>query len=675
MRSLQHRTEPVVPAFARFDALVAMAGAAVGGYVPLAVALAREMSAFVISPPIAEIIADPSQIRPEPIESALFLFALVYFPVFFVGWARLGLLDAAERLAGRAPRSLAAIAAVVLAALALWAASGDGFFYARLNAVYVAPRTSILVGATVAVVAVWPTRVRFGFPKAATGLFVVIALVAHAALGIFAEDDRYVNYPNGHFEAVFFSVVRTFLGAPALSDCGSQYGLYSVFLTPVFKIVGLSVARYSIVMSLLGAFCLFALWWFLWREIRPRWLATTAWGAMVSFVFLALRPFVERLQSMIIPDAIHGDPYFQWLPIRVLFPVLALVLASLDFSLVRRRRARAVGHALMAAGILWNLEMGFIAWLSWILFLAYREIGERGFRLQAMLHASLHLFVGIASVLAVFALFSIGHGWIYGLAPEWSALVRFQKLFYGSGFMMLPMEVPHTWMVVAATYIAGLAASLGALATKGQHEVTRTDALTWLLSVLGSGVFVYFQGRSHDWVLPAVTYPAWLLAALFCARIFAAFDARWPRALVAGVLASWIATGAMAVGGGFNEARERIERVASGASALSQDEEFLRATKGKQPLFLSYRASVLYLHVHTVPPYCPSLPETLAYADRNRLLDTLEPSSAQKHTIVVDRIFLLSADRNQWRPVLERLRNLRVLELSPSGQFAILGSS
>ena len=77
----------------------------------------------------------------------------------------------------------------------------------------------------------------------------LIILVSIAT--VFNEADPFV--PGGHFLAYFDSVVQVFLGKTLLVDMAPQYGLYALLLKPLFKVIGLSVLNFTLVMAGLKA--------------------------------------------------------------------------------------------------------------------------------------------------------------------------------------------------------------------------------------------------------------------------------------------------------------------------------------------------------------------------------------------------------------------------------------
>ena len=92
----------------------------------------------------------------------------------------------------------------------------------------------------------------------------------------------------------------------------------------------------------------------------------------------------------------------------------------------------------------------------------------------------------------------------------------YQKLFAGSGYYMLPMPLAGLWVVIASVYITGLAIALYNLLKRKHFIFSRS---VFACSILGLGLFLYYQGRSFEGNLLPVSYPAIILVFLFADKI------------------------------------------------------------------------------------------------------------------------------------------------------------
>ncbi|MEQ8187968.1 MAG: hypothetical protein ABRQ39_08365, partial [Candidatus Eremiobacterota bacterium] len=104
----------------------------------------------------------------------------------------------------------------------------------------------------------------------------------------------------------------------------------------------------------------------------------------------------------------------------------------------------------------------------------------------------------------------------YGNVPDFSMFLKYQKIYYIHGFSMAPMKVIHMWNMVILIYIAGL--SYGIKAMFDRNTDINVKSIVFL-SILGLGIFSYFQGRSYDSNLLVVCYPALLILTIFTDKL------------------------------------------------------------------------------------------------------------------------------------------------------------
>ena len=165
------------------------------------------------------------------------------------------------------------------------------------------------------------------------------------------QNDKSLYTGAPHFSAVFYPVVSVCQGKALLIGCASQYGLYPHLLQPVFAFTGLSVLGFTAVMGLLLAASYLALWLFLARACDNR------SAAFLGFASLLLNGWFSFFR------AADFNPYFQYLPIRFVFPAL---LVPLGWRYLGRPTRGAYWGllAFLSAGVLWNLDSGLPALLS-----------------------------------------------------------------------------------------------------------------------------------------------------------------------------------------------------------------------------------------------------------------------------------------------------------------------
>ena len=351
-------------------------------------------------------------------------------------------------------------------------------------------------------------------------------------------DEAYISRATSaaiSFNAVFYMAVQVEYGQAILIDCIHQYGLYPHFLYPIFRVIGFSVFKYSLVMQALTAIELAIVYLVLRNQTQNRLIA-----------LLGLSSLVCGLSVGRIFDSPVGHVYYQYVPIRTLTPALLLGGATLFLY-----KPSSLWHWLtwqaVSVGCLWNTDTGIVCWLTWGLTLGYREFCQRPNWGARLLHGFGHIIPGVLSLLASYASFAVLMRWGYGIWPDFTMGARFQKLYYLYGFFMLPMQLWGVWMVPLAIYMVGLARACCLLSLQ---RATPRDILTFLLCILGAGVFSYFQGRSHPGNEQGVSYPAVLLVCLFSDSVLRANSGwgwSWKVAggIACGVMGvSWLSFGA-----------------------------------------------------------------------------------------------------------------------------------
>lgn len=296
------------------------------------------------------------------------------------------------------------------------------------------------------------------------------------------------------FNAVFHAVVQVFLGKELLVDLIHQYGLYPHFIEPVFRITGLSILSFSILMSVLNGISVLSIYLFMRSIIKSRLVLSIAFTMLLFFCY-----FFGRIVNF-------QELYYQYHPVRFIFPSLSILLSYLYIK-SRSSRLYYLSFFLYSVAMLWNFDTGFVVFLSWILLLTYLECVKFDFR-----RICIHLLTGVMTSISVTTLFVLYLKIRYGHSPDFAWAFDYQKLFYINGYFMLPMKMWHPWIVVMFIYGAALLDSLKVLLIK---EPSIRSAMLFFLSILGIGIFSYYQGRSHDLNLPAVSYPAFIIFAIY----------------------------------------------------------------------------------------------------------------------------------------------------------------
>lgn len=500
---------------------------AVGLFAPVGYWLiTHDDKAGVIGPEQEQLVA-PSACRPEPAERTTYLIAAVCLPTALFGmtWLTRRWDEGAARW--RVPRLLAeGVLAVGLVAVAWWAAAGDEFYHLRHHLFATYPLLGVCLSLLAFLSLFWPKRAAiwvrgFGWLTAAA----VVALVVYGSV----IDDRHPYAAAYHFNAFYAAVVSAHQGRVLTVDTLNQYGLYAQLLQPLFSLIGLNVTTFTAVLGVLSGVSYLAVWYGLVRVVRNPWVAVFGLLALVFF-------------SWLLPlDHSAMDRYYQYRPLRILFPMLAFAGAVWYF----RRPSRwlyLVSLSGLAVGVLWNVDAGLPAMVAWLGGRALTAVARSG-RWAAVRAIAADGLVAAGVLVAAFAVYS---GVVYsasGVAPDFGQMLLFQKVFYGTGFAMLPMPFPGAWVLVGLVYLSGLVFGLrSALA----GNATPQAHAAFVLSLLGIALFTYYQGRSHPVVLLAAAWPAVPLSAVLLDQIASSRRLVRPLHLTAAALLVWVLGGAAA---------------------------------------------------------------------------------------------------------------------------------
>lgn len=331
-----------------------------------------------------------------------------------------------------------------------------------------------------------------------------------------------------HFEAVFYSMSQVMGGRSLLVDLPSQYGFFSELLAPWFRLIGLSVLNFSITMfglQLVAQTCLLIVCY---RSLR-----TPRLFMLASFSLLALTTSAWHSISQN-----HIDPYFQYWPLRLFFPALACLvfwrMLSRDFAVLWQ-----MAYALTCGlAMIWNLDSGVPVYGALLAFVVYRWIYASVGQRRAWVFRGLLLTLVASALLVLFFWILDARG---GYRIHLEDAFKYQNLFYRLGFYMLPLPLtPSPWMVVLGYYVFGV---VYAMLMRARGHGSQHADMVYFLSILGIGLFSYYQGRSHELNLLVVMWPAALVGFMLADR-----NLRLIRARLLGTLHAWLALPVTAFG-------------------------------------------------------------------------------------------------------------------------------
>ena len=336
------------------------------------------------------------------------------------------------------------------------------------------------------------------------GVLILVGL-AHAASRVHTLTTLQVpGWGQHHLDAMLYSITQVAYGKTLLADLPAQYGLYAELLKPAF-FSGCTILRFTSLMALFQFVAWLSLLYASKTLIRSNLLFLLA-GMALSIL----------IGEMWLNGIGFSEPYYQYWPLRLLFPAIAIVIFERCLrSDNRQRRTLGLLAATAAVGCIWNLDTGVPVFGAMFAYLLSRVIlppktTSRRREVSLMLFAA-----GI--VISVVALFFVYLRLKAGRPLDWAQLIEYQKIFYTAGINLLPMPISfHPWIIVCGVYLAGLVTYIADLQ---RREVAGFSSMLFFLSILGIGLFAYYQGRSHEYVFAIVVWPSVLISFALLDRI------------------------------------------------------------------------------------------------------------------------------------------------------------
>ena len=497
-------------------------------------------------------IMPPYRFKPEQIERTQYMAGLLIFPIVsFFGWYLLKNLKVFSERTISILFPITSLETVVgLGVVLFYALQRNAAFYIQSVELFRLPW--IVIGVYLLMFLV--TFLEYKHPS--KGLTVFLKLCMRASLlaafififftSFVTESDPYLYSLTPHFSAYMYSIDQVFKGKTILVDITNQYGFYPYLLEPILKIIGMGIPQLTILVSA-GMVLFFAAILFLAsRLIKSQYVFICAiWVIPGNRLWEA---FTTNYES-----------YYQYWPHRVLFPGLLLLMIWL-YQQTSGKLKKAVYWAtyfLCCISLLWNFDTGFIVLLGWGIFLGWEALG--GWHLLGFKKTALTLIFAFVNMIIV-SILSFGLIYYYtffrsGHYPNLADYFYYQSFFYGAGFGMLPMpDTFHMWNFVLLTYAIGLYLAISRLCKKLSDRTQPVDRqadvrnnMIFIVSIMGAGLFSYYQGRSHDANLNVTFWTAWFLLVLFADEVFQHFFTSFRKSSTVPAMASNIGNGLLMI--------------------------------------------------------------------------------------------------------------------------------
>lgn len=303
---------------------------------------------------------------------------------------------------------------------------------------------------------------------------------------------------------VFNPIIQVFHGATVLIDTKSQYGLYPHFLEPILKLTGLSITSISVIMGSLFVVTLGSWFYFLIKITRSYFL---------SLVGLIAATFSITTFGTNWP----GEIYYQYLPLRTIFPALLLLAFPLYYD-NHNWYGRVIIGILLSIGVLWNIESGAGAFLAFLVMDAYLQYDIKCKLKSNIVSITKNTLISILVLLVVFLIFFTIMKLRSGHFPIlhdffWYIQLYGTNAILGGGFSLHP----HM-LIMILFYFLGINQSIGSLLNGSKNKL---DAGIFVTSVLGLGTSAYyFIKQYHSTHEVFALYLTIILATLFASKQF-----------------------------------------------------------------------------------------------------------------------------------------------------------
>ena len=297
-------------------------------------------------------------------------------------------------------------------------------------------------------------------------------------------------------DAVLYPVSQAIQGKSIFIDYSSQYGGYCALLGYIFQKFEFSLEKLSFIFLCLQIAGTGGLIYILKKEIHSKFIL------VLGCIFIGTMTFAIPLYWANIPD-----PYFQYWPIRFVFP--ALSIAALYLYLKNRNlKTASVFTALSIGSVFWNFDSGIILLVASVIFITV-DLLYQAYTKSRTANLLLILFT-VAGTLALALMLATN-----AVSFSFDKIFQYQLTFYHAGYYMLPMPIRYPiWLFYVLIYISGL---LSFLYVFLRRKITPKHQIIFFTALLGLGLFSYYQGRSHILNLVAASaWPSYFIICFFC---------------------------------------------------------------------------------------------------------------------------------------------------------------
>ena len=326
------------------------------------------------------------------------------------------------------------------------------------------------------------------------GIIIVIIFFITAFTFPYTFENKY------DFNAIYYSVVQVFHGAPMLVDnFTNTYGLYPHFVIPFLKIFGLSIHSFTIIMAILLCVCFIFLLKVLDQFIDNKWLVLFGFTAVFFNSYLFFR------------IATPYDCGFSIHPIRWI-SLFSLLFYASHYVKHKTKLLYYLSFIFFALCILWNPESGIVSFLCLTAFYCFLDLDKDSFG-KIFMSWIKNIAIAFSIAISTFLVYMLLIKVFYGNYPDLLKLFSTIQVFSSIGLGMLPMpKTFHPYILILIIYFLGLLFTINNIISKKINDKT---AFLFLVTSIGILFFPYYIGRSHNWNLFACSPMVFIIIALF----------------------------------------------------------------------------------------------------------------------------------------------------------------
>lgn len=454
---------------------------------------------------------------PEPAEKFVFIILAMFVPILsFVSVAILATGKATEYFNKIIIRYNFIIFLPFVFAFMLFSPLVGSSFLATIFSGYIDARSISFCFSMALFYCIWiVSKIKLGLTlsKHSINIIVWMILISSVILNILSWRVAGINSVNEdfawstHADPIFYVLSEVVSGKTLLVDLPSQYGMWPEMLAPFFRITKLSVLSLTSLFAIFQLISLSALFYVFFKFVRISSLIVMGGLALIVVTFGTFILYSGGVEY-----------YFQYWPIRFFWPAVSVLV----FCWISQKKTifrSTLMSILGSISFLWNFDSGIFVILSYGAFLVARlfvlvvhvhffgKDNKDSWSMRHYIYAiAIHIGIPVVIIAAFFGVLILKSGELL----NFSWLFKYQKIFYGLGFGMLPMPRQiHPWISILGVYLVGVLVSLNSWLQNSARK--RMDTIFYL-SMLGVGLFIYYQGRSHDFNLIAVCWPAVMIA-------------------------------------------------------------------------------------------------------------------------------------------------------------------